>query len=72
MIAPMRDPVTEEEWAEAVDAAVLMLGIEAARQYGLIIGGPEVVVERCELILERASGRGIDIPALEAVVERPS
>jgi hypothetical protein len=64
----MIDPQTPEEWQEAVDTAHVMLLIESARQFGIVRGGPKVVVARCEEILERGKARGYT-PA-EDVVER--
>jgi hypothetical protein len=55
----MNDPTTPAEWQEAADAAYFMLAVESARLYGLIEGGPEVNVERCDEILKEAAMRGI-------------
>lgn len=60
------DPVTPEEWQEAVDAAHACLALDAARQYGFVTGGPTVVVHRCELILVAGRARGFT-PRLDAV-----
>jgi len=54
-----RNPRTREEWQEAADAAHVLLAIDAARQYGLIEGGPECDQERCVEILRKANRRGI-------------
>lgn len=54
-----REPVTREQWQEAVDAANAVLTIDAARQYGLITGGPLPDYERCEQIIERGKAMGI-------------
>jgi len=61
MIDPVEirtDPVTPHEWQEAVDAAHLWLLIDAARQYGLVTGGPAVDVGRCEEILAAGATAG--------------
>jgi len=52
------DPETPLEWQEAVDCAHFYLLVESARAYGLISGGPEVNLARCEEILKRARGLG--------------
>ena len=73
----MKDPQTPEEWSEAVHAAVWATALHAARLYGLIAGGPEVDMARCDAVLDAARRRGIVIPTLEEVlaqwsdVERP-
>ena len=46
-----KEPQTPEEWQEDVDAAIVMTAMNAARWYGLIIGGPEVNMRRPEQIL---------------------
>lgn len=53
-----RNPRTPQEWQEAVDAADILLGLEAARLYGLVTGGPVIDVERCDEILRRGRLRG--------------
>lgn len=47
-------PATRLEWQQAADAAYAMIALDSARLYGLVTGGPEVDVERCEQIIERA------------------
>lgn len=54
-----QDPETPEEWQAAVDMAHFYLCLDAARRYGLISGGPEIDVDRCEDILERGQARGV-------------
>lgn len=54
-----RSPQTRKEWQEAADAAHVLLTIDAARQYGLIEGGPECDQERCVEILRLAKLRRI-------------
>lgn len=63
-----RNPRTPAEWQEAADGAQVMLLIDAARQYGLVAGGPECNQERCVEILQLAKRRGI-VPR-EDCVER--
>jgi hypothetical protein len=60
------DPRTEEDWQAAVDCAAGALALDAARQYGLVTGGPAVDVARCEELLDRGRRRGID-PRHDAV-----
>ncbi len=52
-------PITEADWQMAVDAAAACLSIESARQFGLIIGGPEVDIERCTQIVAQGIDLGI-------------
>jgi hypothetical protein len=54
----MADPVTPAEWQDAVDTADGLLHLAAARDYGLVKGGPEVHVSRCEHILARGAELG--------------
>lgn len=51
----MRTPETAGQWQEAVDIAHAALALDAARQYGLVEGGPKVNVERCQEMLERGA-----------------
>lgn len=64
----MKNPETATEWQAAVDAAHALLVIDAARQYGLVTGGPDIDVVRCEEILER--GRKKHITPRPDAVER--
>lgn len=48
-----QDPKTPAEWQEAVDCAHVAMTLHAAKLYGLVEGGPVVVVERCAEILRR-------------------
>lgn len=54
----VRNPNTPAEWQATVDAADFMLSLDAARKYGLVAGGPEVNVQRCEDILQRGAEAG--------------
>jgi hypothetical protein len=54
-----QDPHSLREWIEAVDAAYFMLTLDSCRRYGLITGGPEVNVERCESILAEGAKRHV-------------
>lgn len=65
-MARNRDPETREQWQDAVDAAEALLHFDSARQYGLIVGGPQVNVERCAELLRRGAELGI-YPAPDAV-----
>lgn len=62
-----RDPQTKAEWQEAADAAQLALMIDAARQYGLITGGPKFDLDRCDWILKEAKRRGIKPTPIEQI-----
>ncbi len=66
--APAADPVTLEEWQQAVNAASACLALDAARQYGLVTGGPGVNVDRCGDILRRGALLGVT-PAGDAIEE---
>jgi hypothetical protein len=52
------DPETPEQWQEAVDLADFLVRLDAARQYGLVAGGPEVDLQRCDEILVGGASRG--------------
>jgi hypothetical protein len=65
-----RDPLTQEEWQEAVDAAEFYLLLHSARQYGLVKGGPEVNLDRCDEMLKRGRERGIVPAPIEQLTER--
>lgn len=54
----MTDPSSADEWQAAVDAADFYLSLDAARKYGLVTGGPQVNVERCEEVLQRGAELG--------------
>lgn len=65
IIGPPQYPQSPDEWQLAADASHALLTIHAAQKYGLITGGPDVDIERCNLVLECASRRGIT-PAKDA------
>ena len=56
----MREPKDAAEWQEAADTAAFSLLLESSRAYGLVTGGPEVNLRRCEAILAQARERGIE------------
>lgn len=60
------DPVTPQEWQDAVDSAHACLALDSARIYGLVVGGPRVDVDRCDQILAAGRDRGFT-PAADAV-----
>jgi hypothetical protein len=62
----VKNPKKPGEWREAVDAAHGALTLESARQFGLVTGGPEVDVERCEEILHRGAALGY-LPGPDAI-----
>lgn len=68
-LGPPTDPSTLEEWQNAVDAADELLKLDAARQYGLVRGGPEVDADRCWDLIHRAATH-YDIEPAEDAVER--
>ena len=63
----MRNPRTNQEWHEAVDAAKGALVLESARMYGLVRGGPKVNIARCEEILLLGKKKGFQ-PSQDAVM----
>lgn len=54
----MKSPRTPGEWQQAMDFAQAALEIDAAREYGLIQGGPTVRVARCRRLLARGARPG--------------
>jgi hypothetical protein len=62
----MRQPQTPTQWQEAVDAAHAAISLDACRQYGLVTGGPEINMERCEQIIEQGRARGF-VPTEDAI-----
>lgn len=64
-----REPKTAEEWQDAVDAANYLLCLDAARQFGLVTGGPTINAKRCRELLDRGRERGV-IPYSDAPEER--
>lgn len=62
----MKNPKKPGEWREAVDVAFGALHLDAARQYGLVKGGPVVNVGRCEEILREGRELGY-LPRPDAI-----
>ncbi len=54
-----KNPKSQKQWQEAVNAAHGALALDSARMYGLVTGGPEVNQKRCIEILEKGKKRGI-------------
>lgn len=52
------DPQTDQEWQEAVNIAAALRTIADVKMYGLMEGGPEINVERCDEIVEQGAARG--------------
>jgi hypothetical protein len=65
-----RTPRTRAEWQEAADMAQFCLLLDAARQWGLVTGGPVINADRCGLIIDAAQGLGIRPAAAEKLCER--
>lgn len=59
-------PKTPEEWQFCVEMAHFSLLVDAARQYGLIEGGPVINPERCVELLKAGKSLGYR-PAPDAV-----
>jgi len=53
------NPKTREEWQAAVNAAAALRALTDCKLYGLIAGGPEIDVERCDQLLAKAEALGI-------------
>jgi hypothetical protein len=66
----MQNPKTREEWQCAVDNAAGARAIADCKMYGLIEGGPEINVRRCDAILARGKKRGVtpSLPITELAV----
>jgi hypothetical protein len=67
----MRDPQTPEEWQEAVDAAAGMRALADCKMYGVIEGGPDINIARCDELLECGRKRGVypSRPVVDLAVE---
>jgi len=61
----VKDPKTPGQWRSAAALAEACVRLDAARQYGLITGGPRVNVERCLALLAAAGERGIVLTPTE-------
>jgi hypothetical protein len=61
-----RLPTTKGEWQSAVDLAGFFVLLDAARAYGLVTGGPDVNVDRCQEIIEAGKKKGMT-PRVDAV-----
>lgn len=67
----MREPHTLREWQEAVDVAAAARAIADCMMYGLLEGGPEIDVDRCDEIIEAGLARGVQPskPIVELALE---
>ena len=65
-----QDPKTPQEWQEAVDAAQFFTAFESCKMYGLVKGGPNVNMQRCEEILERGQALGITPAPVDELCKR--
>src|SRR5262245_18902360 len=52
-------PQTATEWQTEVDAAYVGLALDSMEQYGLVKGGPQVKVDRCQKILDLRQSYGV-------------
>jgi hypothetical protein len=68
-VAAVRDPQTPAEWQAAVNGAAFLLSLDAARQYGLVTGGPVINMDRCVAMLDRGRRLGYT-PAPDKESER--
>jgi hypothetical protein len=62
-----RWPQTDDEWTEALQAAVFCLAVHSAIAYGLVTG-PEIDVERCDALIAEGHFLGHYVPTLEEVM----
>ena len=62
-----RTPQTRDEWQVAADCAHACLCLDSARLYGLVEGGPQVDVARCQFILDVAKVQHGITPRPDAV-----
>lgn len=53
-------------WQVLVDGAEGALALDSARKFGLVTGGPEVNIERCEQILREGLSHGYR-PSTDAI-----
>ena len=65
-MSDFRDPQTPQEWQEAVDAAEAYLGLDSAKMFGLVRGGPVVNTFRCQQLIRQGKERGV-VPMRENV-----
>ena len=65
------DPTTPTEWQEAVDLAEFYVCLDSAAKYGLVTGGPQINLERCEQILRdgRALGYRPSVNCVERILK---
>jgi hypothetical protein len=54
-----QDPQTPEEWQECVNLAAGWRQVADCKMYGLVQGGPDIDVRRCDQLLERGRQRGV-------------
>ena len=59
-------PQSRAEWQAAVDSAHALIALHSAQLYGLVAGGFNVNVERCEWMIAQGAQRGI-VPSPNAV-----
>lgn len=55
----LRWPSTASEWQEAVDLAAGLRMIADCKMYGLLEGGGDIDVARCDAMLARGAERGV-------------
>lgn len=61
-------PLTDQEWREVVLAAHALRSIEDCRMYGLLAGGPNIVLDRVDWFIAEGKKRGI-VPTEAEVTE---
>jgi hypothetical protein len=55
----VKEPRTPAQWQEAVDLADFYVRLDSARKYGLVTGGPDIDLGRCEELLKLGRLRGV-------------
>lgn len=63
------EELTDEELEAGVIPAVFYSVLDAARCYGLVVGGPSVNADRCEEVIAEARRRGLAVPTPEEAVD---
>jgi len=65
----LKHPHTRQQWQEAVTSAHHFLLLDAARQYGLIEGGPRVNLDRCKSLIKQARKKKIQPDSSEEALK---
>jgi hypothetical protein len=55
------DPQTTADWRLVLAVAHACLALDAARQYGVVVGGPTIDVRRCEELIAGGLAIGLRV-----------